>query len=40
MSSFEKLECLSFVGETKGSADLDAFGAVAEELTPLLDEVQ
>ena len=24
----------------KGSVDLDAFGAVAEELTPLLDEVQ
>ena len=40
MSSFEELGCLSFAGGERGHADLDAFSTVAEELTPLTDEVQ
>ena len=40
MRHFGRPGCLSFAEVFRGSADLDSFRAVAEGLTPLLDEVQ
>ena len=39
-NNLERARCLSFVGDDKGNADLDAFRVVAKVLTLLLDEVR
>ena len=40
MSTLGRLGCRSFAGVPGSGADLDSFRAVAENLTPLLDEVK